>query len=288
MLKLVLFFNQYQAGWSETYYADGSDPRAFALTITERFMQNAVNMRNAATFLKAIRVTRIEKPRSSYLVRPKSPKQGMIVGNTLFATNGPDVPSTDAVILLQGQNAATRRIFLRGLNDVDITRDAFGNDLLSTGLNAGVTLFVKGMIAYGFKIRYMERPPNSGLAWQTVSRLSKDTTNDYNAEVKFIVDPVLAVGDTISFNGVPGNLLPRFPRNALILGKIIVGGVITYVVPYALPGGRAVEPKKMQGTRLLYQWSSIEDWAFERYSEHKTGRPFGSLRGRSRAVGVVR
>jgi hypothetical protein len=286
MLKIVFFYNQYSSGWSETYYAPGSDPKSFADSLTPTFLSNSVKFRNATTVLKAVRITRIEAPRFSYLVRPYPSPQGTIISS---GENGPDVASVDAVILLQGSTSATRRIFVRGLSDFDTRRDAFGNDLLGTNISKGVDLFVKGMKAYNFAIRYVTRPPNGALVWQKVGTLFKSIINPL--WVDFVLAPNVPtheIGSYLSVTGIPSALLPRFPRNAQIAAKSIVGGETTYSVAYALPGGVNVSAKNLRVTTLLPAYEPIADWQFERFSEHKTGRPFGLLRGRSRGIAVAR
>jgi len=97
--------------------------------------------------------------------------------------------------------------------------------------------------------------------------------------------PVFNEGDYLVFNNVPSAFLPRFPRMPQVIKKETISGVVYYYVSYAMPGGGTFEPANMLVTTRSPTYSQIDryDWAFERFSEHKTGRPFGSLRGRSRA-----
>lgn len=285
-LKVSFFYNQYNSGWSETYYVPGSDaPKTFADTLTNVFQKNSCSFRSVATFLKAIRVTRIGGTRFSVLVRPYPAVQGTR-GST---SSGPDVASTDAVIALTGTGGAVRRLFLRGFADEDVFRDAYGNDTISETISKGVELFVKGMKSYGFAIRFQQRPDNAGLVWQKVSKVLPWAGEPTYAEIQTHPNlPLHAVGEDLTFGGIPTDKLPRFPRTAEVLGTLLVDGETSYKVAYAIPGGVSVTPKNMRLTKLLYAYDNINDWDFERYSEHKTGRPFGSLRGRARATGVRR
>jgi len=281
MLKVVFFYNLAESGWSETYYAPGSDPKLFAATLTPRFLANAVRFRSASCVLKAIRLTRVEPPRFSFLVRPYPPPQGQ---QTAAVAEGPDVSSTDAVILLTGQGSATRRVYMRGLADLDVRRDAFGVDLISPQLSQGIELFRTGMTSYGFTIRFLMRPPNGGLIWQACALVTQSLINPRWTKFRLTPSvPALAEQSKVSFSQIPSRLLPGWPRIATIIRVTGIAPDFDYHIAYALPGGVAVDPKGLRLTPVLYNHDPIAEQQFERFSEHKTGRPFGTLRGRARA-----
>jgi len=284
MIKLVFFYNQYDAGWSETYYVAGSDPKLFAGTLTKQFLQNSVAFRSASTVLKAVRCTRIEPPRFAFLLRPYPSPQGQ---RAFASGEGPDVTSTDAVIQLNGQIGASRRVFMRGLYDADVQRDSFGVDFMGPILSKGINLFVAGLMAYGTTIRYLTRPPGGGLVWQSLFNIAASDFNPF--WTSFILDPAIpahAVGDTLSFTNIPSTRLPGFPRTAKIIRISVDAGILKYSINYALPGGVAPAPRGLRCTTLLPAFDPIIDWQFGRFSEHKTGRPFGSLRGRAKSRSV--
>jgi len=104
--------------------------------------------------------------------------------------------------------------------------------------------------------------------------------------------PVVAVsarkvGDELCFTDGTAELA-RFPRSAEVLSITSPAGVNNYEIAYQLPGGVTVAPKNLRFTTLTYSYEALTDWAFERLGEHKTGRPFGSLRGRSKGVSLSR
>jgi len=283
MIKLVFFYNQYASGWSETYYAPGDDPKLFANSLTTTFMANSVKWRNATTVLKAIRLTRVTPglARFSYLVRPYPSPQGVGVSS---AENGPDVASVDAVYQLGGQAGATRRVFFRGLSDLDTRRDAFGNDIPSVNVTKGVDLFVKGMIAYQFAIKYTQKPPNGGLIYRSPRTVYAAAGNPlFTAFQLEPAAPILPVDTVLTWSGIDTAKLPGWPRNTRIIAIQTVGGVDSYVINYALPGGVTAWVPDLKGTILQNAFEPIGDHQFERFSEHKTGRPFGLLRGRASA-----
>lgn len=281
MIKLVWFYNQGEAGWSETYYAPGDDPKLFASTLTPGFMNLSVAFRSQATVLKAIRLTRLGSARFSFLVRPYPATSG---GRARTTLEGPDVASVTAVHTLYGVIGATRRVFFRGLFDGDVVRDTFGVDLPTPALVKGVKAWVDAMKLWSFSIRYLQRPPAVGLVWQKVVTLLRD--DDNFSRTKFRLSPVIPerqIGDRLSVTGIPAGQIPGFPRNLQILDKSVAAGFTYYHVAYAMPGGMTVNPRSMQVTTLSPTFDQIEGHQFERFSEHKVGRPFGSLRGRTRS-----
>lgn len=284
--KIVFFFNQTSAGWSETYYSNSDSPKQLLQSFTATFLKNSAAFRHINTQLVAIRGTKITGARQTYLMRPYPAVWGQRGSGGVIGAEGPDVASTDAVCLLNGVISARRRVYFRGLSDNDVTRNEFGADILSTALSNGIGLFIKGLNQYQLCIQKTLRPPDGGLTWLTVPILSTDPTNP--ARTRFIIKNdtgIIHANDFVVFNNVASGFLPRFPRMPQIIKVEVVGGVNNYYISYAMPGGALFEPTNMLVTQQLNVYDIIDglDWAFERYSEHKTGRPFGSLRGRSKA-----
>jgi hypothetical protein len=280
--KMVLFFNQLQGGFSETFYHTSDDPQTLATTLTNDFYQKAANLRATSTILKAARFSRIGGAKLSILVRPFPIAQGK---RATVAVPGPDPISTTAVYLLQATNGNTRRLFMRGLADVDVERDNFGNDLESSALMSGRNAYFAALFQLGFQVQVTQKPPFLGLTWRNVVRVRALTPSVANrCEIRLFPEaPNFAVNDMLDFAGA-GVSLPRFPRRTRILGISVVDGVANYQIAYALPGGVTVEPQNMRCQILPKLYAPISLWYFERFSEHKTGRPFGSLRGRARAT----
>jgi hypothetical protein len=280
--KIVLYYNQLNAGFSETYYHVSDDPVTLAQNFTSAFYNKMVSFRSSDTVLEAARFSSTVPPRKSFLIRPYPKPQGTS-GTT--GDIGPDVVSTTAVFALQNSDGSTRRIYMRGLADQDVKRDTFGNDIPSAGLRSGTDKMFLELFKQGFSIRRSNRPPNAGLTWQNIVLVGHtDNTNPDSSY--FVLDTQViqfAKNDVLQFNGVPSDL-PRFPRKTIITGVVLDGGVQKYYFDYGLPGGVQVATSNMKATKSTYSLAVISQWQFERFSEHKTGRPFGSLRGRARAV----
>ena len=260
--KVVLYYNQLNAGFSETYYHPSADPVTLANNFAIGFYQKMVNFRSSDTVLEAARFSSTTPPRKSFLIRPYPKPQG-----TSGATGdvGPDVVSTTAVFALQSTDGATRRIFLRGLADQDVKRDIFGNDTPSAGLRSGTDKMFLELFKQGFCIRVSNRPPNAGLTWQNIVLVGHtDATNSDSSY--FVLDNQVvrfAKNDMLQFNGVPGDL-PRFPRKAIITGVVLDGGVQKYYFDYGLPGGVQVATSNMKATMSSYSLATISLWQFER------------------------
>jgi hypothetical protein len=280
--KMTLFFNQYQSGFSETYYHSVDDPATLAQTVNNPFYQSAAQFRHNSVILKAARFSRVGGVRSSYLIRPSPTAQG---GRIYPLDPGPDVVSTTAVFLLSAANGIRRRVWVRGLADNDVHRDDFGNDILSPIMRQQTEAYFALLKTLGFQIRNVDRPPAAGLTWRQVSTVNHLFQTE-PGRCDFVLKqelPAYTAGMQISFMGIPASL-PHFPRTATIINATTRDGVNNYTIAYALPGGVSVAPKNMKVTSLSYSQASIYTSVFERFGEHKTGRPFGSLRGRSRAV----
>lgn len=284
--KMTIFFNQYNAGFSETFYHLEEDPNALMALVPNSLYQAAAKFRHTSVILKAVRFSKIGGARQSVLHRPYPKAQGT---RYTVAEPGPDPVSTTAVYMLASTTGAKRRIWCRGLADIDVGRDAFGNDIESTTLFGLRNLYFQELFDKLFQIQYLKRPPTDGLIWEKIQSVGENVTSNPNRAYIRRAAPLPAWnrGDIISFNGISSDL-PRFPRQTEIISRITVGAIDYYEIAYQLPGGIAVFPRNLRGTAKTTGFSRISLWNFERFGEHKTGRPFGSLRGRSRGVSLTR
>jgi hypothetical protein len=279
--KMVLYYNLVNAGFSETFYHPNNDPVALSASIPNNFYQAMVNFRATSTFLKAARFSSTLPPRQSYLARAYPVAKGY---SQSTADPGPDVASTTAVFVLGGGAGKQRRVFMRGLADVDVKRDIFGNDTPSPALVGGSNQMFQQLALYGFSIRTSDRPPNAGLIWYKIFSVQVNTDNpdSWSTITNNSAIQTFQVGDRVQFNGVEGDLR-HFPHRTQIIGAVLAAGIWNYVIEYPLPGGVRINPKNLQMTKESFSYNAIVTWAFERFSEHRTGRPFGSLVGRKKA-----
>jgi len=284
--KMTIFFNMFGGGFSETFYHPNDDPFNLAGVTPNSLYQLAAKFRYVGCIIKAVRFSRVGGQRRSILVRPYPKAQG-----TRFSAldPGPDPISTTAVYNLYSTGQAKRNIWCRGLADLDIKRDAFGNDEESATLQQMRNEYFQALFTAGFRIQFLQRPPDAGLVWRKIAQINHSVSVDPNRAsfIPSVAAPALAVGDVLSVTGVPSNL-PHFPRKFEIISITAVDGVNNYTFAYQLPGGVSVGPKNMRVTPYVVTYENISQWNFVRFGEHKTGRPFGSLRGRARAAVSLR
>lgn len=285
-VKLTFFYNQYKQGFSETYYLNVTNPATAVTGLTDKFLTAMTQFRSLATLLYAVRGQQIESPFRSFTRLVRGAFQGAVQTDP---DAQPDVIATTAVLQLVSQEATKRRLFLRGLPDDYVKRDAFGNDLFVGTFKTQVQTMVKEMIAAQFAVRKQTRPPIGGLAYARVELLSPDPAN---AAFTRLLLPVTAgftpvVGEKISFRGIPAERLPNFPRINTVISQAVVAGALTVSIRYALPGALSVNPVRMTASNIIYAYEPISEFTFERFSQHKTGSPFGRLAGRKRAVRSV-
>jgi len=292
--KVTLFFSQVGSGWSETWYHNSDDPQSvMKFTLTPAMLKYAVNFRHELTYLVAARATRISGVKQSFTRSFGSDYHGLSAGTVDV---GPDIVSSDAVVAVRSSPRGLKRMFVRGLNDNDIKRNAAGRDTPAGSLTAGLTNYLNSFSKGGFAIRVLKQPPEDGLTWTPVISVVTVAGVPTQVDVKTSIDVAapIAVGETVRFARVPGDSLPGFPSQAIAL-DINPGGVSGVRISYTLRGGVSVFPPSMQLTAATYLYNVIDgvDTGFfsivsnpltiERFSEHKTGRPFGLLRGRARA-----
>ena len=287
-LKLSFFYNQGRQGFSETYYVNsGSTPQDFVNGLTRAQLVAFQRLHSLYAPLFAIRASTVEPPRKSALRVIRGELQGSIT--SINPDQDPDVVSTDAVVRLVGTQGIPRRVYLRGLIDTDVVRDAYGNDLPPAGFLKRLDNYYFALKDIGCAIRYTVLPPTGGAAWTQIYQLvpgpDSHTTNIQFAGDDFPVGT--EVGKFIVLQGIPASGAPRFPRVAQIIQRQTVGGKFLTIAYRLLVGGNVSTPRGRL-TPLVYGYDPILTGQFERYSEHKTGKPIGSLRGRSKGLSRVR
>lgn len=292
--KVTFFFEQVGSGWTETWYHLMSDTKQLITTLlTANLLTRAVSFRHQLTYLKAARATRLEGNKESYTSSYGGDHHGTGGG---LAEVGPDVVSADAVVKVDALQSGKKRMFIRGLADEDIRRNAVGRDVPSGQLTAGLTNYLNIMAQNAFCIQKVTNPPTGGIVWVPVTSVKAVPGIPTQVDVKTIDDvvPPIAVGARVRFSRAPGDKLPGFPPNAVVIA-MNPGGVPGVRISYGLRGGIEVFPPSMRLVHLAYEYQVIGGVAtgffsliankltIERFSAHKTGRPFGLLRGRARS-----
>lgn len=170
-VKVVLFYNQYQRGWTETWYKPGNVVPFNVLTADVPIFSAAIAFRAPGTELYAVRYSDVDNPRRSSLVI----LQGYL-DNRIPSSTRPDVVTTDAVYTIVSDLGAKRRISLRGLNDRDTVRLESGVDQLGPNLVALIPQYLNQVRSAGWLIRLQSTPRNSALTFNPVFSLDENLT----------------------------------------------------------------------------------------------------------------
>lgn len=278
--KMVFFYNQVGRGWTEVYYTTEDNPQSAATAMGDQTLGKFIYPRHRLTYLVGIRASLVDSPRSSYF-RPLEGYKGKAGTSSGNAT--PDVVSVDAVVKLTSDIASvSRRVFFRGLADEDVGRHADGPDAPSGNLIAGLKSWHGALRTLNYQVRYVTQPPAGGLVWTRILSATASSLGPGFTDLLVTAIPAgLLSGQRIRFTGLNTSDLPGLPRTAYVVQTSVAAGAIV-TIPYRFRNTGVVTTPKAFFTRLAYQYTNIFGQQFERFSEHKTGRPTVSLRGRSR------
>lgn len=287
-LKVVFFYNQYKQGFSETYYINSAiDPQAWLDTLPGSAIRGLTDMRGLSTVLWAVRASTVDAPRKSAIRLVRGDFGGLTFPAMTLAQQLSDVVSTTAVLRLFGALGKPRRVFLRGLRDIDTVIDTAGTDNPSATLIGYFKKYVNALKTLSLCIKYTVLPPDGGKFWFHVSEVHPQVIN--SAYAACVIGGIVAwpgnmnTGDYVVFQGAPSTYLPKWPRIAQIVART-AGAPWELTIAYRVPSQSNLIPAKMRLTQFTPAYDAITTGEFERFSEHKTGKPFGMLRGRSKGL----
>lgn len=148
--KVILNYRQFGERWSEIYYGGATSVSSMAALFDNAFIASTVAFRHSATYLSSIQVQDLAQPRVG--LKKKYPK----VAPAPLGDDA-DVRNASAVWVLRSSDLIfQRRLWLRGLNDDDMTRSpATGTDIPSPRLITGVGNFIFQMNRVGLLIRQL-------------------------------------------------------------------------------------------------------------------------------------
>jgi len=283
--KYTIFYNQGNRGWTETWYDNLTTFQTdFNSANWKKFLKSAILFRGATTYIYGIRQTGV-KP----LVNGS---QIDVLGNTYKApfsnpaTDDPDVVSTDAVFLVNAFTDITskKRMYFRGLPDFYVDRDVDGGFAPAPVLITNIKDYFKNASTLGLSIRVKDPTP----AQVQVLSMSPNPTNINYTDLTCNAVPVFvgtAPYQIVNF-GVQTDDTPGFPHIANVV-SVTTGPPIIVTIRYRLRSSVVpVTPANQRFRQLQYIYKAVDynTADFQFFSEHKTGRPFGVLRGRSRSL----
>lgn len=284
--RILVYINQANRGFSETYYTNASfDVFSPDDPFVVNFLRARVRLLSAPSVIYAIRSSAVDPPRRSLLFNLGNKYQAGKVQSGAPISGEPDPVSTDAVIKFGDGTGAFRNLFLRGLPDAFVSRDRFGNDEQLPIFGGALFDFYRTFAGLGLRIRVAQKAPTIGFTPISVISITADGLNPHHSVIALRAAPNfnLATRPQVRFQQIDTDNTPGFPRIAEVLDQSNVAP-FSVTIPYRLRNAGPVTPPNMRMIPLGYIYNQITSFAFMRFSERKTGRPFGSLRGRARAL----
>lgn len=286
MLKVTMFYNQTNHGWTETWWANGTTPPLQLNPALKAIMAAAVAFRSPLTTLEWVRFSVVGSPQKVNSFR---------LSNKVAAVTNPDSPpdvvSTDALWRIITSNFARRTIALRGLLDNSVLRNPTSGAFEPTpGLVAQVDAYLNKVYSAGWLIRVTENRVNTpALPTQPVVLMKRNPVVTDQTDITF--NPAIAglvAGQKVRFFGsIDPKKLPLFPKTPTLL-EVIPGPPQIIKIAYSMPNELTYAPPNLLCSPLVYNFDPIYDWDFQSLSKRDTGRPFGSSRGRRSAAGSRR
>jgi hypothetical protein len=275
--KVILQYTQPSKGFEEVFYVTASSLRD-AANLGEPFLISTLSFRHSLTVLSRARVSSVDNNRQAVVVPIN--RQGFV-----STTTGPDVCATAAVCnLVDTTNGATRHLWLRGLNDIDVARDPnTGRDVPSPGLDERINGYMARLEADNYQIRSLKRVDGSAIKQVPVVQVAPGT-QDGTAVLKLTASFGVAPGGRVNLYQCPVKQLPGINGQWSVLSYDGVNGLLT--IRYRMPGTATVPTPKATIRNVDYNYGRIraEFSGFSFFSTRDTGRnPLGG-RGAKRAV----
>jgi len=282
-LKLTIFYNSGHTGWTETWYQPGTSSINSDVSSWDNIFKKGIAFRGKGCVIYGVRQTLFGSVIPlSYFVKFGNKYVRPI---TDPATQDPDVVSTDALYYIYSPDKARKRpVYLRGLVDDDVKVDAnFVNQPTST-LTTAVNNYLKALKDSGFGMLLINKPsapPNDAVP---VTKVEADVVNPNMSKITLQTTMNLTLNAQVKFRGVKRNDIPGFPT--IGINKSPDNPLATtFLIPYRFRCATTTySPVKMTAQLYVTTPLTIDTWQFWNFSEHKAGRPFGQLRGRSRSV----
>lgn len=285
--KIVVFFNQAQNGWTETYYTSASQGGINPYNAPFlQWMQARYAILAPPGRIYGFRVSSITLPKQSQIWLFQDDYQqglGQAGGNTL----PPDYVSVDLLVQVIGVTGKMRHIWIRGLPVAYVSRDVYGTFVLSPAASSAVAKVFNAMYKCNLSIRYLIPPGSAGVVQYPIFSVgpTPGMPNNTQLTTTALTSFPLSGSNEALFTGIPHDDLPGFPRITLGWNPTTTAGVGTINIPYRYRASVALyNPQKLKMQNLLYGLDGFNDLSVQGVTEHKTGRPFGSGRGRSRVL----
>jgi hypothetical protein len=275
--KCVFQFTQPNKGWTETYYRTGAD-LASAANFPQSLIASMTIFRDPLTILQKCRVSDVLNNRVSIPVT--------IAQNGTRTSTGPEAAGLAAVVtLLAPQFGASRKVWLRGIIDLDFARSSVsGVDVPSGSLIQAINSFINQLSTNGFVIRSLTKlgpPPNNYITINSVGIVAGAGQVTLNT----VAGPVYNPGTQLIINQVNQKVLPGLKG----IFSVISSTATTVVIPY---NGTVTEVLTLQKGRFrvaTYNYGAMVNTGagFSNFSTRSTGKnPLGGRGAKRGARGI--
>lgn len=282
-LKITLFYNQDQQGWTEVFYSNDTNPFIHLTNVPTNTWRAANKFRAVGTDLFAARASVIGGSRQSYTISLTGKYPPLVADPKL---NVPQVTADVLLVKLRSATGDVRPLYLRGLAYADVVRFSDGSANPSGRLTGSVTEYFNAMTDAQWCLQKGNRPVLPGPGWYYPINVKPSIYDNQSDLTMVSLPPWAAPGVPILFQGVDRNKLPGFPRIATIAYINTLATPNTIGINWLYRGHATPTYVKntFRFTQYTNVWPRIYAYTTAQFTTHKTGRPFGEPRGRSRAV----
>jgi hypothetical protein len=183
MFKAVITYRQFSSTWHELFYLSADNFDQVAAHFGAGFVNVATAFRHASVYIRSVRISDLSLKRATRPLRYPIP-------TAVTTALTPDVVNTCAIWTLNSSSPPlSRKIWLRGLNDVDVVRNAItGQDAPSAALAGGVATYLGYMESHGFKIQALD--PITGTSPYVFQRMASLTIGNGGVTTVNAINPV--------------------------------------------------------------------------------------------------
>lgn len=272
---------QFGNGWDYSFYWTGDSARS-AVANAKGLVLFLMNCHSVHTICKSISAANVAfGSRETFSERVNELGKMDPAGAVT-----PDVVRTTARLKLYSTGHHFRQLYLRGLVDIQVNRNAAGGAEMGERLNQAVNSLIPKIKEHNFQIRVMNPATSDGeLAWkQVVSIRPEPDTNDEATIIKTRRAHALQVDDQVvfKFDRSQGALI-GFPGLHRVVENAVGAATTEFILNLAYRGeGESLTPRNMRVRKVTFSEVNIDSGKFQTFSTRDTG---SARAGRGRSPG---
>lgn len=277
--QISMYFTQFGRGWSENIYSTlGTSPSEILADIASN-LGVISNFRASSTAIVAARVRDVASTRNSSIRNFGAPTPI----NILLATP-PDVVTTSLPMVITTTGGPSRRLWVRGLIDLQTNRSQFNGLTVPGALAAPMAsyfAYLRGGLA-GAVQRTTPATLSGLLSWQNVTLMGVDPLNPNWTLITLSAGSVLpALNQQMYFRGFPNGLFQYLKGNFAV--KSLTGTTGFSVAATWREPVSSMAQANVQARQRAYTYLGFADYSLGELSSHRTGGPTIRPRGRRSA-----